>query len=78
MGSQTSKPAEVGYTKSDKMGSVLRGQECSGEHEKSNVQLLREPQGLSVSTLKSWQSTLLDDPKNKSVYPISGCYTVSK
>jgi hypothetical protein len=51
------------------MGGVLRAQQDCGGREKSNLQLLREPQGLSVPTLKSWQSTLLDDPKNKSVNP---------
>lgn len=41
----------------------------SVHHEKPlrDMAFEREPEGLAVSTLESWQSKLLQDPKNRSV-----------
>lgn len=39
--------------------------ESASSNEKSDVKLLREPEGLPVHLTKSWQSRFLSDPKNK-------------
>lgn len=44
--------------------------EVDGHGEKAPFgTLLREAQGLPVHVLESWQSSILKDPKNKSVSP---------
>ncbi|TEA15784.1 Bleomycin hydrolase [Colletotrichum sidae] len=76
MGSQPSKTAPVDSPNEKALLERLRSFQVtddesvntgtsSGENEKGQVTLSREPEGLSVHLTQSWQSRFLADPKNK-------------